>query len=112
MTKEAAEAILYGAQNDYRFGQLHDSLLEYIVKKFGYFPYKVRIQILLGAKNKLACNAFWDGNFEKVVYFLRAYGLGGNYYNPKPSKASDTHIVVYRNSGKLSAPKHDWKYVK
>jgi hypothetical protein len=112
MTKEAAEALLYGAQHDLKFGQMPDNLLAYFVEKFGFFPYQSRIQVMLGQKNRLACNAFWDGNHDRVVYFLRAYGLEGNYYNPKAPPGNEMQVDEYRLSGKISTPQHDWKYVK
>jgi len=112
MTKEAAEALLYGAQHDLKFGQMPDNILTYLVEKFGFFPYQFRIQVMLGQKNKLACNAFWDGDYEKAVYFLRAYGMQGNYYAERPSPSNETQVDEYRLSGKTSAPAHDWKYVK
>lgn len=112
MSKEMAEAFLYGAQHDLKVGQMPTVLLEELVKKFGFFPYQARIQVMIGQKNKLACNAFWDGDYEKVVYFLRAYGMQGNYYAPRPSPSNETQVDEYRLSGKTSAPAHDWKYVK
>lgn len=112
MSKRAAEFLVEGARLDLAMNRLPDDVLAELVKRFGYLPYGKRIQVIVGAKNKKAAEAFWDKKYDVAVYWLRASGLPDDARMKMPAPDATVGILSPRMFGKLGHPQHDWKYVK
>ena len=110
MSKHAAEVLIESARLDLKMKDLSDDVLAELVKRFGYIPYKARVQVIVGSRNDKAAEAFWDKKYDVAVYWLRALGFTKTINVKRPPPPID--VFPPRLTGTSFNAKHDWKYVK
>jgi hypothetical protein len=82
------------------------------VKETGVFwPFKMRLKTFLGAANRAAADALWDGKPVSAIKALLRYDVIEKLNTYHPQK-TDYYITNPRRSGKFTSPKTDWRYVK
>ena len=101
-TEEQAIAFVECWKHDAAWGRIADVFPDKV-----WFPYKVRVRVMLGQSNKLASNACWDGLFNRAKKILMVQGLaisreGGIFKNElckansRIKKIDDRKIADFR----------------
>jgi hypothetical protein len=86
-------------------------LCDYLTEHRIYIPFTQHVQRFLATTNKAASDAMWDDKPVSALKALLRYGVNERLrvFKPKPAP---NYLNTGRETGKLSQPKHDWKYVK
>jgi hypothetical protein len=101
-TEEQAIAFVECWKADARWGRV-----AYLFPDKNWFPYVIRVRVMLGQSNKLASNACWDGLFNRAKKILMVQGLaisreGGKFSNElaktnnRIKKIDDRKIADFR----------------
>lgn len=111
MDIKLARAVVRGWREDRRVRDIPE-LISYAYEQRHFLPADVRLQVIVGDRNRLASSALWDGNYERAVLLLVKHGLRDRSTIAKPPKKNASYIASSRLSGNLRNPKSDWKVVK
>lgn len=111
MDIKLARAVVRGWREDRRVKDVPE-LISYAYAQRHFLPADVRLQVIVGTRNRLASSALWDGDYERAVMLLVKHGLQDKSTVAKPPKKNASYIASSRLSGNLRNPKSDWKVVK
>lgn len=106
-----ARAVVRGWREDKRVGDIPE-LISYAYEQRHFLPAGVRLQVIVGTRNRLASSALWDGQWERAVMLLVKHGLVDKSTIAVPPKKNASYISPPRLSGNVRNPKSDWKIVK
>lgn len=110
LTDQTANAIIRAFRNHKRVCDLPQPFVSELMKR-GYVPLIMRVTTWLYYANKQASDALWENKDALAIQYMRKQGFAQKNRTTMP-KRSEHYIRSGRDSGKLSAPAHDWKYVK
>lgn len=111
MKKDLALAIVEEWKKDAKIIEV-PGLIDYFRAQGQFVPGNIRVKVLVGARNRLASAALWDGQCNRAAGLLMKHGLKDKSTIALPPKNKASYIASPRLSGNLRTPKSDWKYVK
>ena len=106
-----ARAVVRAWREDKRVGEIPE-LISYAYEQRHFLPAGMRLQVIVGTRNRLASSALWDGQWERAVMLLVRHGLLDKSTIAVPPKKNASYISSPRLSGNVRNSKSDWKIVK
>lgn len=84
---------------DATLSRLSNDMLDEIIQQVGFFPFEVRVRVLIADRAKVASDLCWDGRFKSAAITLMRYGLNSTTENPTTRELSrlNKSVAYYEN---------------